>query len=120
MLMRLAAAALAALVTLSLPILRAQPSVQSSKADAEYLRTAYVSYRSMTERSPYRTIQWQYLGPTNVTGRATDIAVAERAGARRIYAAFATSGVWKTDDNGATWQSLFDHQATPSIPTSSG
>jgi photosystem II stability/assembly factor-like uncharacterized protein len=115
MLMRLAAAALAALVTLSLPILRAQPSVQSSKADAEYLRTAYVSYRSMTERSPYRTIQWQYLGPTNVTGRATDIAVAERAGARRIYAAFATSGVWKTDDNGATWQSLFDHQATPSI-----
>ncbi len=31
-------------------------------------------------------------------------------GARRIYVGYATSGVWKTDDNGATWQSIFDDQ----------
>jgi photosystem II stability/assembly factor-like uncharacterized protein len=106
------AAALAAVVAASLPALRAQPSV---KADAEYLRAGYVSYRSMAESSPYRAIAWQYLGPTNISGRATDIAVADRAGSRRIYAAYATSGVWKTDDNGATWQSLFDHEASTSI-----
>ena len=69
----------------------------------------------MARSSPYRTIPWQYLGPTNVSGRSTDIAVADRAGARRIYAAYATGGLWKTDDNGATWQSIFDDYATTSI-----
>ena len=69
----------------------------------------------MMQSSPYRGIAWQPLGPTNISGRATDIAVAEKNGARRIYAAYATSGVWKTDDNGASWQAVFEHQASTSI-----
>ena len=93
---------------LLLPHLRAQ---QGGKADAEYLRTAYDSYRAMLQSSPYRGVAWQPLGPTNISGRATDIAVAEKNGARRIYAAYATSGVWKTDDNGASWQAVFEHHA---------
>src|SRR6185295_10807372 len=97
---RIAAAALAALIAFGLPALRAQ----QSKADADYLRAAYDAYQSMQRSSPYRTIPWQSLGPTNISGRATDVAVSDRAGARRIFAGFATSGVWKTDDNGATWQ----------------
>jgi hypothetical protein len=80
----------ALVVSLPAPTVRAQ---QNQRADAEYLRTAYDSYRSMLESSPYRGISWQPLGPTNSSGRATDIAVAEKNGARRIYAAFATSGV---------------------------
>jgi photosystem II stability/assembly factor-like uncharacterized protein len=99
-------------VALLVPPAGAQPSQQ---AGAEYLRQAYDSYRSMVQSSPYRTIAWQPLGPTNITGRATDVAVAERNGARRIYAAFATSGVWKSDDNGASWQAIFEHQASTSI-----
>jgi photosystem II stability/assembly factor-like uncharacterized protein len=102
----------ALVVSLPAPPVRAQ---QGQSADAEYLRTAYDSYRSMLESSPYRGIPWQPLGPTNFSGRATDIAVAEKNGARRIYAAFATSGVWKTDDNGASWQPIFEHQASTSI-----
>ena len=92
--------------------LHAQPA---AKADAEFLRRAYDTYASMRQSSPYRTTSWSYLGPTNVSGRATDVAVADRAGRRRIYAAYATSGVWKTDDNGASWQAIFEHQATTSI-----
>ena len=71
-----------------------------ARADAEFLRTAYDTYSSMRQSSPYRAASWMYLGPTNVSGRATDIAVADRAGQRRIYAAYATSGLWKTDDLG--------------------
>ena len=52
--------------------LRAQ---QAPKADAEYLRSAYDTYRAMTQASPYRGIPWQPLGPTNISGRATDVAV---------------------------------------------
>jgi photosystem II stability/assembly factor-like uncharacterized protein len=58
---------------------------------------------------------WSYLGPTNVSGRATDVAVADKDGAAASMSAYATSGVWKTDDDGATWQAVFEHQATTSI-----
>ena len=75
----------------------------------------YDTYRAMAQSSPYRARPWQYLGPTNISGRATDVAVADRGGARRIYAGYATSGVWKTDDDGATWQSIFDNQPSTSI-----
>ena len=88
---------------------------KAGKADAEYLRSAYDSYRAMLESSPYRGVTWQPLGPTNISGRATDIAVADKNGARRIYAAYATSGVWKTDDDGASWQAIFEHHASTSI-----
>lgn len=81
---------------------------------AEYLLEGYDTYRSMLGDSPYRGIGWSYLGPLNVSGRATDIAVAERDGGRRVYAAYATSGVWATDDL-ETWRPVFDHEASTSI-----
>ena len=86
-----------------------------TKADAEYLRTAYETFRGMQQASPYKAVPWQYLGPTNISGRATDIAVADRGTARRIYVGYATSGIWKTDDNGASWQTIFDDYPTSSI-----
>ena len=102
---------------MSLPAVSAPQAQQAApaKADAEYLRRAYDTYRSMQRSSPYSKIRWQYLGPTNITGRATDIAVADRGASRRVYAAFATSGVWKTDDNGASWQPVFENEASTSI-----
>lgn len=86
-----------------------------AKADAEYLRKAYDTYRTMMQSSPHKGVAWQYLGPTNISGRATDIGVADRPGGRRIYVAYATSGLWKTDDSGATWQPIFDNFPTTSI-----
>jgi len=102
----LAAVALAAIT------LRAQAP---SRADAAFLRQAHETYRSMHAASPYAAVSWQYLGPKNISGRATDIAVADTSASRRIYVAYATSGLWKTDDDGATWQSLFDRMPTSSI-----
>jgi photosystem II stability/assembly factor-like uncharacterized protein len=112
MITRCAAAMAVVVAIVSLPAPHAQ---QAAKADAEYLRKGYETYRSMAGTSSFRSIPWQYLGPTNISGRATDIAVADRAGARRIYGAYATSGVWKTDDNGATWQPVFENYASTSI-----
>ena len=86
----------------------------SAQADAEYLLQGYGTYRAMMSASPYRGIGWSYLGPTNVSGRGTDIAVADRNGNRRVYAAYATSGVWATDDL-VTWRPVFDHEASTSI-----
>jgi photosystem II stability/assembly factor-like uncharacterized protein len=87
----------------------------SKHADADYLRSAYDNYRSMASSSPYSPIPWQYLGPTNISGRATDIAVADTPSGRRIYAGYATGGVWESDDNGGSWKSIFDDYASTSI-----
>jgi photosystem II stability/assembly factor-like uncharacterized protein len=106
------AAGAVAVAGLAAGMLRAQAP---ARADADSLRAAYDTYRSLAERSPYRTIPWQYLGPTNVSGRATDIAVADTGTSRRIYAAFATSGVWTTDDNGSTWRAIFEDRPSTSI-----
>ncbi len=105
--------AVAAAFVLTLPALRAQQA--PARADAEYLLKAYDTYRSMMQSSPYKGVPWQYLGPTNISGRATDIAVADRGNTRRVYVAYATSGVWKTDDNGETWQAVFENAASTSI-----
>ncbi|HET7221488.1 MAG TPA: hypothetical protein VFJ02_25705 [Vicinamibacterales bacterium] len=117
MIMKRSLAAFAIAAAIGLPAIRAQQAQQAApaKADADSLRRGYDTYRSMLRSSPYRTIPWQYLGPTNISGRATDIAVADRGSARRVYAAYATSGVWKTDDNGASWQAVFENQPSTSI-----
>ena len=104
-----AAAILVALCGLTLP------AQSPSRADAEFALKAYDGYLAMRRSSPFRGIPWQYLGPTNISGRATDIAVADTGSGRRIFAAYATSGVWKTDDNGTTWQAVFENQPSTSI-----
>ena len=83
--------------------------------DAEGLLKAWGTYQSMRQSSPHRATPWQYLGPTNISGRATDVAVVDVAGARHIYAAYATSGVWKSEDHGKTWRAIFENEASTSI-----
>ncbi len=93
-----------------------RPSAQTlPKADGEFLRRAYETYTSMRKASPYQRQTWSYLGPTNISGRSTDTAVADKDGKRRIYVAYATSGVWKTDDDGASWQAIWEHMPSTSI-----
>jgi len=84
------------------------------RADAEFLVKAYGTYQAMRRASPFKA-PWSYMGPTNVSGRSTDTAVADKGGQRRIYVAYATSGLWKTDDNGKTWQPIFDDMPSTSI-----
>jgi photosystem II stability/assembly factor-like uncharacterized protein len=85
------------------------------KGDAESHLAAYDAYTTMTHASPYRTMSWSFLGPTNVSGRVTDMAVADHGSARRLYVASCCGGVWKTDNLGQTWEVVFDHAATSSI-----
>jgi photosystem II stability/assembly factor-like uncharacterized protein len=85
------------------------------RADAAFLLKAYDTYTTMRKASPTQAVNWSYLGPTNISGRSTDHAVADKDGRRRIYAAYATSGIWKTDDEGATWQVIWEHMPSTSI-----
>lgn len=54
------------------------------------------------------------IGPANMSGRVTDVAVVESRPST-IYVATASAGVWKTVNNGTTWSPLFDKQPVSAI-----
>ena len=54
------------------------------------------------------------IGPASMGGRIDDIAVAEQ-NPYIIYLGFATNGVWKSTNNGTTFQPIFDTYGTHSI-----
>jgi photosystem II stability/assembly factor-like uncharacterized protein len=92
----------------------AQAQTQA-RAGADDVIRGYATYQQMRAASPTASLPWQYIGPTNVSGRATDVAIADRDGRRSIYVGYATSGVWKSSDNGATWDAIFEHMPSTSI-----
>src|SRR5690349_1611586 len=106
---------LAAIVLISASAWLAGAAQAPARMDAEALRRGYDTYKTQRDASPFKSATWMFLGPTNISGRATDIAVADRNGRRRIYGGYATGGVWKTDDNGASWQAVFEHMPSTSI-----
>ena len=59
-------------------------------------------------------LQWRTIGPAVMGGRVSDLAVVE-ANPAMFFVGTATGGLWKTSSNGATWEPVFDDQATSSI-----
>ncbi|MCP5048205.1 MAG: hypothetical protein GY940_13620, partial [bacterium] len=76
----------------------------------------YKEHVAMKETSLFKSLQWQFLGPLNVSGRMTDVdAVAPKGKNYTIYIAGASGGVWKTVNEGTTWEPVFQHAESTSI-----
>ena len=58
----------------------------------------------------FKPLEWRTIGPANMGGRISDIAVVESDPAR-MFLATATGGVWKTQNMGTTWTPVFDKEA---------
>ncbi|MDZ7630746.1 MAG: hypothetical protein U5K74_05135 [Gemmatimonadaceae bacterium] len=63
---------------------------------------------------PFAALRFRSIGPANMSGRFTDIAVNE-SNPYEFYVAAANGGLWKTSDNGVTWKSVFENQSSNSI-----
>ena len=59
-------------------------------------------------------LRFRCIGPAIMGGRIDDFAVVEKKPGI-IYAATASGGLWKTVNNGVTWEPIFDHETTSSI-----
>lgn len=91
-------------------------SAQADRMSATERLAAFDEHRALVESSPFESLGWQYLGPTNISGRVTDVAVAEPRGETyTMYVGAAGGGVWKTVNEGVTWEPVFDAEITGSI-----
>lgn len=71
-------------------------------------------HQAMALASPHAEHAWQFVGPVRMTGRLTDIE-AHPSQPATIYAASASGGVFKSEDDGKNWVPIFDRYATASI-----
>jgi photosystem II stability/assembly factor-like uncharacterized protein len=62
----------------------------------------------------YTLMEWRNIGPALMGGRTVDIEVVESS-PWIIYAAVGPSGVWRTENNGVTWEPVFEKEATVSV-----
>lgn len=61
-----------------------------------------------------KSFRWRSIGPASMGGRIDDIEVVE-SDPFIIYVGFATGGLWKSVNNGTTWEPVFDTYTTHSI-----
>jgi photosystem II stability/assembly factor-like uncharacterized protein len=79
--------------------------------DAEKRDAAWQRHQALTRASLFGDLEWRDIGPTGQGGRVVDIEAipGEPYG---FYVAYATGGVWKTLNNGSTFEPLTDDLAT--------
>lgn len=76
----------------------------------------FATYATMKEESPHENLKWEYLGPTNISGRCTDVeAVSPRGEQYTIWIAAATGGVWKSVNEATTFEPVFEDMPCASI-----
>jgi photosystem II stability/assembly factor-like uncharacterized protein len=61
-----------------------------------------------------KTFAWRSVGPAGSGGRIVDIAVAGES-PQRIYVAAATGGVWKSLNQGTSWEPIFERERVASV-----
>ncbi len=87
-------------------------NIQATPSDA---RVQSIDQRQeMRQQSIFKEYPVRNVGPVVMSGRVTDLAVQDD-NARKFYIAFASGGVFKTENSGNTMEPIFDHQGTLTI-----
>ncbi len=69
---------------------------------------------TLKDKSILKNLEFRSVGPTSMSGRITDID-ANPNNPAEFYAAFASGGLWYTNNAGTTFTPLFDNEAVMSI-----
>ncbi|MCJ7447578.1 MAG: hypothetical protein MUO72_07795 [Bacteroidales bacterium] len=76
----------------------------------------FAKQTEMKQTSPFKDLKWQFIGPTNISGRCTDVeAISPRGKNYTIWIGSATGGVWKSVNEGTTFEPVFEEIPTASI-----
>jgi photosystem II stability/assembly factor-like uncharacterized protein len=76
----------------------------------------YQNHEKMRDQSQFNALHWQFIGPANISGRCTDVeAVGPKGQNYTIWVATASGGIWKSVNEGVTFDPVFEHQGTSTI-----
>ena len=107
---RLIALALLALALLAAPLAAQRPD-PAPAADTAAKAASWAHHQELERTSLFRGLPWRSVGPVIQGGRVVDLEVAPDD-PYTFYVAYASGGLWKTTNNGVTFEPLFDDQAT--------
>lgn len=91
--------------------LQAQPSATPA---AQRMQSMVQQRKALENNSLVNGIEFRSIGPTVQSGRIVDVDVKEDDPSH-FYAAFASGGLWKTTNNGISFEPLFDKEAVMTI-----
>ncbi len=74
-------------------------------------QAAWQKHNAMEQASDFKGLKWRSIGPIVQGGRVVGLAQ-HPSQPFTFYAAFASGGLWKTTNNGTTFEPLFDHMPT--------
>ncbi len=81
---------------------------------AEKRLAAFEQRQELKKNSTINNIPFESVGPSVMSGRISDVAVSENDPSH-FYVAFASGGLWKTENNGTSFTPLFDKEAVMTI-----
>lgn len=83
----------------------------AAPANAAELTAAWERHQQLESSSLFHGLPWRNIGPVVQGGRVVDIASVPGE-PYTFYVAYASGGLWKTRNNGVTFEPLFDQQPT--------
>ena len=92
-------------------ILFAQNENPIPATDADVRLKGYEQRLELQEKSPFKNVEFRNVGPVVQSGRVTDID-ANPDDPTHFYVAYASGGLWKTTNNGISFEPIFDNQAS--------
>ncbi|MFM2268803.1 MAG: hypothetical protein RL757_2244 [Bacteroidota bacterium] len=75
---------------------------------------AFEMRQTLASENPFNQIAFRNIGPTVMSGRVVDIEVNPKNPAE-FYVCYASGGLWHTENNGLSFQPLFDNQAVMTV-----
>src|SRR5215467_12653276 len=70
--------------------------------------------QSQSPTDKFKSLEFREIGPAVMGGRIDDFAVVE-SNPKIVYVGAASGGVWKTTNNGTTWEPVFDKEGASTI-----
>lgn len=67
----------------------------------------YRQHAAMKEASLFKALEWRFFGPTIMSGRICDVD-SPRGSRHTIFAASASGGLWRSVNEGTTWEAVFE------------
>lgn len=88
--------------------------IKTTPTTAEARWKGYEQRKKLEEQTIFKNLNFRNVGPTSMSGRVTDI-VANPDNPSEFYVAYASGGLWYTQNNGTTFTPLFDREAVMTI-----